>query len=52
MGFQAADVEKLKSAGIHNIESLAHTPRRELEGIKGLGTAKIEKMQKEGRMQA
>lgn len=47
-GISANDIQKLQGAGIHTVEGLAHAPRRELENIKGLSSAKVDKMQKEG----
>lgn len=48
-GISANDIQKLQTAGIHTVEGLAHAPRRELENIKGLSSAKVDKMQKEGK---
>ena len=48
MGIAAADIAKLKTAGVWTVDGLAHAPRRELENIKGLSSAKVEKLLKEG----
>lgn len=48
MGIAASDIGKLKAAGIWTVDGLAHAPKRELEAIKGLSTAKVEKLLKEG----
>lgn len=48
MGIAAGDIQKLKAAGIWTVDGLAHAPKRELEAIKGLSTAKVEKLLKEG----
>jgi hypothetical protein len=48
VGIAAADLAKLEAAGIHTVEGFARAPKRELELIKGLSTAKIDKIMKEG----
>jgi DNA repair protein RAD51 len=48
VGIAAADIQKLQTAGIYTVDGLAHAPKRELESIKGLSTAKVEKLLKEG----
>lgn len=47
-GLSAADIKKLTDNGIHTVETLAHTPKRELQNIKGLSEPKCEKLLKEG----
>ncbi|KAG2493815.1 hypothetical protein HYH03_008034 [Edaphochlamys debaryana] len=44
-GIAAADIQKLKAAGVHTVNSVAHTARRVLMEIKGLSEAKVEKIQ-------
>ncbi|KAL0049749.1 hypothetical protein WJX82_009127 [Trebouxia sp. C0006] len=46
-GIAAVDVKKLKENGIHSVESLAHSNKRDLILMKGLSEAKVDKMQKE-----
>ena len=46
-GIAAADIKKLKDNGIHSVEALAHSNKRDLVNMKGLSEAKIDKMQKE-----
>jgi hypothetical protein len=46
-GVAMADIKKLTEGGIHTVEALAHTPKKELLAIKGLSEAKVEKLQKE-----
>jgi len=41
------DVKKLKENGIHSVEALAHSNKRDLILMKGLSEAKVDKMQKE-----
>lgn len=48
MGIAAGDIAKLKTAGIWTVDGLAHAPKRELENIKGLSAAKVDKLLKEG----
>merc|ERR1719359_2119211 len=43
-GINAADILKLKSAGMCTVKGLLMTTRKELGNIKGLSEAKIEKM--------
>ena len=43
-----ADIQKLQNAGIYTVDGLARTAKRELEGIKGLSAAKVDKLLKEG----
>mmetsp|Transcript_47474 Transcript_47474/g.121170 ORF Transcript_47474/g.121170 Transcript_47474/m.121170 type:complete len:222 (+) Transcript_47474:214-879(+) len=46
-GINAGDIKKLIEGGIHTVEALAHSSKKELTGIKGLSEAKVDKMQKE-----
>ncbi len=46
-GIAAVDVKKLKENGIHSVEALAHSNKRDLILMKGLSEAKVDKMQKE-----
>lgn len=48
LGIPAADIKKLQEAGICTVDGLARTSRRELENIKGLSSAKVDKLHKEG----
>lgn len=47
-GIAAADIKKLTDNGLFTIETLAHSTRKELEAIKGLSAAKVDKLLKEG----
>ena len=47
-GISSADVKKLTDAGIHTVETLAHSSKKDLLGIKGLSEPKCEKMLGEG----
>jgi hypothetical protein len=47
-GISSADVKKLTDAGIHTVETLAHSSKKDLLGIKGLSEPKCEKMLAEG----
>ena len=42
-----ADIKKLRENGIHSVEALAHSNKRDLVLMKGLSEAKVDKMQKE-----
>lgn len=46
-GIAAADIKKLKDNGVHSVEALAHSNKRDLNNMKGLSEAKVDKMQKE-----
>jgi DNA repair protein RAD51 len=48
VGIPASDIQKLQNAGIYTVDGLARAPRRELEAIKGLSSAKVDKLLKEG----
>lgn len=48
-GIAAADIKKLKDNGVHSVEALAHSNKRDLNNMKGLSEAKVDKMQKECR---
>ena len=48
-GISATDVKKLVDGGIHTIESLAFTPKKDLLQIKGISEAKGAKMQEAGK---
>lgn len=41
-------MKKLTDAGIHTVETLAHSSKKDLLGIKGLSEPKCEKMLAEG----
>ena len=47
-GISSGDVKKLSDKGIHTVETLAHTAKKELLGIKGLSEPKCEKLLAEG----
>ena len=51
-GIAAADIKKLKDNGVHSVEALAHSNKRDLNNMKGLSEAKVDKMQKECEMQS
>ena len=44
-----SDVQKLKDAGYHTVESIAFTPKKALLAIKGISEAKADKILAEGR---
>jgi DNA repair protein RAD51 len=44
----AADIKKLREAGYHTIEALAHAPKKELANIKGISDAKVDKILSHG----
>jgi hypothetical protein len=48
VGIPSSDIQKLQNAGIFTVDGLARAPRRELEAVKGLSTAKVDKLLKEG----
>ncbi len=47
-GIPAADLKKLVEGGIHTVEKLAHSSKKELLLVKGLSEAKVEKLQNAG----
>lgn len=38
------DIEKLKDAGFHTVESIAHATTRKLTDVKGISEAKVSKL--------
>lgn len=48
-GLNTSDVQKLKDAGYHTVESIAFTPKKALLAIKGISEAKADKILAEGR---
>ena len=47
-GFSAQDINKLLEAGLHTVESVAMTPKKNLMLIKGISEAKADKLINEG----
>ena len=43
-GIAAADLKKLKEAGLHTIEAVAYATRKELGQIKGISDNKVDKI--------
>ncbi|WVZ51042.1 hypothetical protein U9M48_002233 [Paspalum notatum var. saurae] len=43
-GIAALDVKKLKDSGLHTVEAVAYTPRKDLLQIKGISEAKVDKI--------
>nr|CAB3490338.1 unnamed protein product [Digitaria exilis] len=43
-GIAALDVKKLKDSGLHTVEAVAYTPRKDLVQIKGISEAKVDKI--------
>lgn len=43
-GITANDIEKLKNAGFHTVESVAFAPRKELLAIRGFSDSKVDKL--------
>ncbi|ONM59021.1 recombination protein51 gene a [Zea mays] len=43
-GIAALDVKKLKDSGLHTVEAVAYTPRKDLLQIKGISEAKADKI--------
>ena len=50
-GISAADIKKLTDNGIHTVESLAHSSRKEILRIKGISEPKCDKLLMEGAVQ-
>jgi DNA repair protein RAD51 len=42
-------VKKLKDAGLHTVESVAYTPRKDLMQIKGISEVKVDKIIEAGK---
>jgi DNA repair protein RAD51 len=47
-GINAQDIKKLADAGLHTVESVAYTPKKNLMAIKGISEQKAEKILAEG----
>ncbi len=43
-GITSGDIKKLEDAGLHTIEAIAYTPKRQLIAIKGISEQKAEKI--------
>lgn len=43
-GLSSGDIAKLKSAGLHTVESVAFTPKKQLLAIKGFSEVKVDKI--------
>lgn len=47
-GINAQDIKKLTDAGLHTVEAVAYTPKKNLMAIKGISEQKAEKILTEG----
>ena len=47
-GINAQDIKKLTDAGLHTVEAVAYTPKKNLMAIKGISEQKAEKIIAEG----
>ncbi len=43
-GITSGDIKKLEEAGLHTIEAIAYTPKRQLIAIKGISEQKADKI--------
>jgi len=48
-GIHANDIKKLTDAGLHTVEAVAFTPKKNLMAIKGISDAKADKILSEGK---
>jgi len=48
-GIAALDVKKLKDSGMHTVQAVAYTPRKDLLQIKGISEAKVDKIIEAGK---
>lgn len=48
-GIHANDIKKLADAGLHTVEAVAFTPKKNLMAIKGISDAKADKILGEGK---
>lgn len=51
-GIHANDIKKLADAGLHTVEAVAFTPKKNLMVIKGISDSKAEKILAEGKYSA
>ena len=49
-GITAQDIKKLTEAGLHTVEAVAYTPKKNLMAIKGISEQKADKILTEGMM--
>jgi DNA repair protein RAD51 len=47
-GINANDIKKLTNAGLHTVEAVAFTPKKNLVAIKGISDQKADKILEEG----
>lgn len=47
-GINPQDIKKLADAGLHTVEAVAYTPKKNLMAIKGISEQKAEKILAEG----
>lgn len=47
-GISPQDIKKLADAGLHTVEAVAYTPKKNLMAIKGISEQKAEKILAEG----
>lgn len=47
-GITAQDIKKLTEAGLHTVEAVAYTPKKNLLAIKGISEQKADKILAEG----
>ena len=50
-GISPQDIKKLTDAGLHTVEAVAYTPKKNLMAIKGISEQKAEKIIAEGERQ-
>lgn len=50
-GITPQDIKKLTDAGLHTVEAVAYTPKKNLMAIKGISEQKAEKILAEGKQQ-
>ena len=48
-GINVQDIKKLTDAGLHTVEAVAYTPKKNLMAIKGISEQKAEKIIAEGK---
>ena len=49
-GITEQDIKKLTEAGLHTVEAVAYTPKKNLMAIKGISEQKADKILTEGMM--
>jgi DNA repair protein RAD51 len=49
MGIASADIKKLREGGLHSVEGVSYSSRTQLQKIKGISEAKVEKILEAGK---